>query len=91
MGTPDKNKIKHFDFQKKPITPCFLMNVAKGIISWPDLKKRGAVLTKTNIGHKYADVAKLAYALVSEANELSSCEFESHRLHQSSRKLELFI
>lgn len=25
------------------------MSVAKGIISWPDLKKRGAVLTKTNM------------------------------------------
>ena len=49
MGTPDKSKIKHFDFQKKPITPCFLMSVAKGIISWPDLKKRGAVLTKVNM------------------------------------------
>lgn len=49
MGTPDKSKIKHFDFQKKPISPCFLMSVAKGIISWPDLKKRGAVLTKTNM------------------------------------------
>ena len=49
MGIPDKSKIKHFDFEKKPITPCFLMSVAKGIISWPDLKKRGAVLTKTNM------------------------------------------
>ena len=49
MGTPDKNKVKHFDFQKKPMTPCFLMGVAKGIISWPDLKKRGAVLTKVNM------------------------------------------
>lgn len=49
MGTPDKSKIKHFNFEKKPITPCFLMSVAKGIISWPDLKKRGAVLTKTNM------------------------------------------
>lgn len=49
MGTPDKSKIKHFDFQKKPITPCFLMSVAKGIISWPDLKKRGAVMTKVNM------------------------------------------
>ncbi len=49
MGTPDKNKIRHFDFQKKPISPCFLMSLAKGIISFPDLKKRGAVLTKTNM------------------------------------------
>ena len=49
MKTPDKSKIKHFDFEKKPITPCFLMSLAKWIISWPDLKKRGAVLTKTNM------------------------------------------
>jgi len=49
MGTPDKSKIRRFDFQKKPISPCFLMNVAKWIISWPDLKKRGAVLTKMNM------------------------------------------
>ena len=49
MGTVDKSKVKHFDFQKKPISPCFLMNVAKWIISWPDLKKRGAVLTKVNM------------------------------------------
>lgn len=49
MKTPEKSKIKHFDFEKKPISPCFLMSVAKGIISWPDLKKRGAVLTKTNM------------------------------------------
>lgn len=49
MGKMDKNKIKHFNFEKKPITPCFLMNVAKWIISWPDLKKRGAVLKKINV------------------------------------------
>ena len=49
MRTPDKNRIKHFDFAKKPISPSFIMNLAKMIISWPDLKKRGAVLTKTNM------------------------------------------
>ncbi len=49
MGTPDKSRIKHFDFQKKPISPCFLMSWAKAILSWPDLRKRGAVLTKTNM------------------------------------------
>lgn len=49
MGVPYKKRIKHFDFEKKPITPCFLMSAAKWIISWPDLKKRGAVLTKTNM------------------------------------------
>lgn len=49
MGIPERSRIKHFDFQKKPISPCFLMGLAKLIISWPDLKKRGAVLTKTNM------------------------------------------
>ena len=39
-------KIKRFDFRKKPVKPTFLMSLAKGIISWPDLKKRGAKLTK---------------------------------------------
>ena len=45
MGT----KVKHFDFEKKPHNPCFLMGVAKHIISFPDLKKRKAVLTKTGM------------------------------------------
>lgn len=49
MGKMRNNKIKHFDFEKKPTTPCFLMNVAKWVISWPDLKKRGAVLKKINV------------------------------------------
>lgn len=49
MGIPERSRIKHFDFQKKPISPCFLMGLAKLIISWPDLKKRGAVLTKINM------------------------------------------
>lgn len=49
MGIPEKSRIKHFDFQKKPISPCFLMSLAKLIISWPDLKRRGAVLTKINM------------------------------------------
>ena len=34
-------KIKHFDFKKKPKNPTFLMSLAKHILSWPDLKKRG--------------------------------------------------
>ncbi len=45
----DKSKVKHFNFEKKPITPCFLMSLAKLIICKPDLKKRKAVLTKTNM------------------------------------------
>ncbi len=49
MGIPERSRIKHFDFQKKPISPCFLMSLAKLIISWPDLKKRRAVLTKINM------------------------------------------
>lgn len=43
--------ILRFDFQKKPITPCFLLGVAKRLISWPDLKKRNFKLTKTNMEH----------------------------------------
>ena len=35
-----KGDVKSFDFSKKPIRPTFLMGLAKGIISWPDLKKR---------------------------------------------------
>lgn len=42
-------KIKRFDFEKKPISPTFIMSLAKGIISFPDLRKRKAVLTKTNM------------------------------------------
>lgn len=41
MNTP-----KTFDFRKKPHKPSFLMGVAKGLISFPDLKKRGAVINK---------------------------------------------
>ena len=39
-------KVKRFNFKKKPMKPTFLMSLAKHIISWPDLKKRGAVLKK---------------------------------------------
>lgn len=41
--------IRRFDFQKKPIKPCFLMSAAKYIISFPDLKKRKFVLKKINM------------------------------------------
>lgn len=41
--------IKRFDFEKKPIKPCFIMSLAKWIISWPDLKKRKFVLEKINM------------------------------------------
>ncbi len=43
------SKIKRFDFEKKPKKPCFLMTLAKWIISKPDLKKRGAVIEKRNM------------------------------------------
>ncbi len=46
---PNKDKVKHFDFEKKPINPCFLMTLAKYVLSFPDLKKRKAVITKTNM------------------------------------------
>ena len=42
-------KPKSFDFSKKPISPCFLMSVAKGLISFPDLRKRKFKLEKINM------------------------------------------
>lgn len=44
-----KENIKRFDFAKKPVNPCFLLLAAKLFISFPDLKKRGFVLTKINM------------------------------------------
>ena len=44
-----KDKIKRFDFAKKPITPTFIMRLAKEIISFPDLRKRKAKLTKVGM------------------------------------------
>lgn len=49
MNKNQANNIRRFDFAKKPIRPTFLMTLAKHILSWPDLKKRGFVLTKTNM------------------------------------------
>ena len=49
MKYPDKNKVKRFDFKKKPIRPTFVMGLAKGIISFPDIKKRGAVIRRHNM------------------------------------------
>ena len=49
MNKNRKDGILRFDFEKKPITPCFLMTLAKWIISWPDLKKRKFKLTKINM------------------------------------------
>lgn len=44
-----KEKVKHFDFARRPIKPCFLMSIAKGIISFPDLKKRDFKLKHINM------------------------------------------
>ncbi len=49
MKYPDRKKVKYFDFKKKPHKPSFLMGLAKSIISFPDLKKRGAVIRKHNM------------------------------------------
>ncbi len=46
MRTVSPRRVRHFDFKKKPHRPSFLMGVAKGLISWPDLKKRGAVIRR---------------------------------------------
>lgn len=45
----NKDKIKRFNFEKKPISPTFIMGLAKGIISFPDLRKRKAKLTKVGM------------------------------------------
>lgn len=42
-------KVKSFDFSKRPCKPTFLMSLAKGIISFPDLKKRGTVIRKNGM------------------------------------------
>ena len=44
-----KEKIKRFNFEKKPISPTFIMRLAKEIISFPDLRKRKAKLTKVGM------------------------------------------
>jgi len=46
---PSKEKIRSFDFAKKPHDPCFLLGWAKAIICKPDLKKRNFKLTKINM------------------------------------------
>lgn len=45
----NKGKIKRFNFEKKPISPTFIMRLAKEIISFPDLRKRKAKLTKVGM------------------------------------------
>ena len=45
----NKDKIRRFNFEKKPISPTFIMGLAKGIISFPDLRKRKAKLTKVGM------------------------------------------
>ena len=58
MSTTEKNKklipeppenIRVFNTRRKPKRRKFLPWVAQTIISWPDLKKRGAKLTRTNM------------------------------------------
>ena len=44
-----KDKINRFNFEKKPISPTFIMRLAKEIISFPDLRKRKAKLTKVGM------------------------------------------
>ena len=49
MKKNKSERIKRFNFAKKAWRPTFIMYLAKWIISWPDLKKRKAVLVKTNM------------------------------------------
>ncbi len=45
----NKKKVRRFNFAKKPIRPCFIMTLAKWIISWPDLRNREFNLEKVNM------------------------------------------
>ena len=42
----NEDKIKHFDFAKKPHKPSFLLSLAKHLLCFGDLKKRGAQIRK---------------------------------------------
>lgn len=64
MSTKAK-KIRRFDFSKKPIRPCFIMNLAKWIISWPDLRNREFNLEKINM-----DGVKAPYLLLSNHSSM---------------------
>ncbi|MBE6541266.1 MAG: hypothetical protein E7672_02335 [Ruminococcaceae bacterium] len=44
-----EEKVRRFDFKKKPHKPSVLIYAAKYIISFPDLKKRKAVIRKHNM------------------------------------------
>ena len=44
-----KDKVKHFDFEKKPINPRILFPVARHVVSKPLLKMRGYTLKKTKL------------------------------------------
>lgn len=49
LSKSKRGKIKRFNFEKKPISPTFIMRLAKEIISFPDLRKRKAKLTKVGM------------------------------------------
>ena len=42
----NEDKIKRFDFAKKPHKPSFLLSLAKHLLCFGDLKKRGAQIRK---------------------------------------------
>lgn len=44
-----KDKVRHFDFAKKPHRPGWIFGLARDILSRPLLKKRGCKITKVNM------------------------------------------
>lgn len=46
---PKNGLVEHFDFAARPKRPTFLLWLAKQIISFPDLKRRGAKITKQDM------------------------------------------
>lgn len=57
--TPNKDKVRRFNFKRKPMDP-WLLWLPKLIISWPDLKKRKAVIRK----HDMEDIEGKPYILL---------------------------
>ena len=57
--TPNRTKVKRFNFKKKPMDP-WLLWLPKIIISFPDLKRRKAVIRK----HDMEDIEGKPYILL---------------------------
>ena len=62
--TPNRTKVKRFNFKKKPMDP-WLLWLPKIIISFPDLKRRKAVIRK----HDMEDIEGKPYILLPQRSD----------------------